>query len=136
MPVHKRKKVEKRRGSKTHGWGSKKKHRGSGNKGGVGMAGTGKRGQSKKPTIIKLYGPEYFGRRGFHRPQLVIKHINAINLEDLKKFNKSDINLTELGYNKLLGKGKIYQKYNIIVNSFSKKAKQSIEKLGGTIKSG
>ena len=66
MPVHKRKKVTKQRGSKTHGWGSMKKHRGAGNRGGRGKAGTGKRADTKKPTIINLFGAKgYFGKKGF-----------------------------------------------------------------------
>jgi large subunit ribosomal protein L15 len=54
MTTHRRKKNVKQRGSKTHGWGSMKKHRGAGNRGGRGKAGTGKRGDQKKPTIINL----------------------------------------------------------------------------------
>jgi len=59
----KRKKVTKQRGSKTHGWGAMKKHRGAGNRGGRGMAGTGKRGDAKKPSIQK--NKKYFGKYGF-----------------------------------------------------------------------
>ena len=59
---------------------------------------------------------------------------NAINLNQLNKFLKTDIDLKKKGYDKLLGKGKVTKKYNIIVKSFSKKAKEKIEKLGGTIK--
>ena len=43
MSVNKTKKVGKYRGSKTHGGGHMKKRRGAGNRGGRGMAGTGKR---------------------------------------------------------------------------------------------
>lgn len=135
MPVHKRKKKVKMRGSKTHGWGSKKKHRGSGNRGGFGMAGTGKRAHHKKPTIIKLYGnlKNYFGKKGFRRPQKIIINENAINIEELEKLPQTEINLESLGYTKLLGKGNPTRKYEIIVKSFSKKAKDKIEKLGGKI---
>ena len=45
------KKVRKFRGSHTHGYGSKKKHRGAGSRGGRGMAGSGKRADQKKPSI-------------------------------------------------------------------------------------
>ena len=41
-----------------------KKRRGAGNRGGRGMAGSGKRADQKKPTILKLYGSSYFGKRG------------------------------------------------------------------------
>ena len=53
MTVNRRKKVVKQRGSHTHGWGSKKKHRGAGNRGGRGMAGSGKRADQRKPSILK-----------------------------------------------------------------------------------
>ena len=66
MVVHKQKKNKRMRGAKTtHGYGAKKKHRGSGNKGGKGMAGSGKRADQKKTMILKVFGNEYFGRHGF-----------------------------------------------------------------------
>ena len=51
MTVNKRKKNSRQRGSHTHGWGAMKKHRGAGNRGGRGAAGSGKRADSKKPSI-------------------------------------------------------------------------------------
>jgi len=136
--IHKRKKVIKYRGSKTHGSGSMKKRRGAGNRGGRGMAGSGKRADQKKPTILKLYGPSYFGKHGFKRPQKTQKKIKAINLNGLeklitKKNLKENINLKELGYDKLLSTGNISKKYNITCKLCSKKVKEKIEKLGGTI---
>ena len=65
MTTNKRKKVVKYRGSHTHGGGAKKKRRGAGHRGGRGMAGSGKRADQKKPTILKLYGNSYFGKKGF-----------------------------------------------------------------------
>jgi len=59
MTVHRRKKNKRMRGAKTtHGYGAKKKHRGSGNKGGKGMAGSGKRADQKKTMILKVFGNE------------------------------------------------------------------------------
>ncbi len=75
------------RGTNSHGWGHKKKHRGKGHRGGVGLSGTGARGDVKKSAVlsnakkivqiisaqkgvkmssIKYSGSEYFGKRGFH----------------------------------------------------------------------
>ena len=140
MVTFKRKKVTKYRGSKTHGGGSMKKRRGAGNRGGRGMAGSGKRADQKKQTILKKYGNAYFGKKGF---KLKKKEVNLINLYELdniienKQIKKEkdiyNINLTELKYTKLLGSGKISNKYNITVNSCSKKAKEKIEKLGGKV---
>jgi len=134
MPVKIRKKNIRQRGSKTHGWGSMKKHRGAGNRGGRGMAGSGKRAKQKKTLILKLYGNNYLGKRGFNRPQKVIKKIKTINISDLKKFKETTLDFKKLGYDKLLGKGTTKTKYNITINSCSKSAKQIIEKAGGSIK--
>lgn len=131
MTFNKRKKNSRQRGLTTHGWGSRKKHRGSGNRGGRGKAGTGKRAAQKKPGIMNVYGPEYFGRRGFNIPQKVKKKVKAINIFDLPEQDK--INLNEMGYDKLLGEGAVKRRYEITVKSFSKSAKEKIEKFGGKI---
>ena len=67
MTVNKRSKNTRQRGHTTHGWGSMKKHRGKGHQGGAGMAGSGKRADSKKPSIWK--DKRYFGKFGFIRSQ-------------------------------------------------------------------
>lgn len=86
MLGNKRSKVSRHRGSNSHGWGHKKKHRGSGHRGGFGLAGTGARGDSRKTSVlsgaksllkqisaqrgvkmssIEKIGNTYFGKRGF-----------------------------------------------------------------------
>jgi large subunit ribosomal protein L15 len=124
------KKGRKYRGSRTHGCGSMKKRRGSGNRGGYGNAGTGKRADHKKFTILKEYGLAYFGKRGFKR-NVTLKPIKAINIADLPATPK--VNLKELGYNKLLGRGTPKLKYEIMVESCSAKAKAKIEKSSGKV---
>ena len=140
MTVLKRKKVRKYRGSHTHGGGSKKKRRGSGNRGGFGMAGTGKRADQKKTSILKEFGNTYFGKKGFVSRNK--KNIKAINLENLEKkylakakkeTDSYHLNLNELGYQKLLGTGKVTKKLIITCLSCSEKAKDKIEKIGGKI---
>jgi len=147
VPVNKRKKNSRQRGSWTHGWGAKKKHRGSGNRGGRGMAGSGKRADQKKPTILKLYGNEYFGRHGFNRTKFINKNLKTINVGELqemlddfsaKKHAKktSDgyfVDLAGLGYSKLLGSGIVNIKLEINVDSASKNAAMKIENAGGKI---
>ena len=147
MTLNKRRKFSRMRGTHTHGWGAKKKHRGAGNRGGRGMAGSGKRADQKKPTILKLYGNEYFGRRGFHRPQQLLKKIKAINLESLqshldkyieKKLITRDkdfyvVDLDKLGYQKLLGGGKLNIKLKVSAQYFSAGAVKKIEDRGGVI---
>jgi large subunit ribosomal protein L15 len=136
MVVNKRKKFSRQRASHTHGWGSKKKHRGAGNRGGRGMAGTGKRGDQIKTLIWK--DKKYFGKHGFKKKGIK-KEIRTINIdyieENLNKFPKQGdiINLKKLGYTKLLGKGNIKTKLNIKVDNASKKAVEKIKKLGGEV---
>ena len=48
----KKSKSHKMRGTNSHGWGHKKKHRGSGHRGGFGLAGTGSRGDSQKSGLM------------------------------------------------------------------------------------
>ena len=147
MPINKQKKAARYRGSHTHGGGAKKKRRGSGNRGGFGMAGTGKRAGQKKPSILTTFGNAYYGKIGFNRPKKVVKKINAINILDLEKKlefyvtqslvkkdkDKYVINLSDLGYNKLLGAGLVTKKLEIKSPRFSKKAKEKIEKAGGSL---
>ncbi|MEM2121573.1 MAG: uL15 family ribosomal protein [Candidatus Woesearchaeota archaeon] len=145
MVRKKRKKVVKLRGSHTHGFGSKKKHRGSGNKGGYGMAGTGKRADQKKPSIWK---ERYFGKRGFKSIKQKKKLFSkAVNIEFLneklpvlvekgiakKENDLYKINLKELGYNKLLSKGTPTVKYFIECEEATEKAIKKIEEKGGKV---
>ena len=147
MAARARRKFSRMRGTHTHGWGAKKKHRGAGHRGGRGMAGSGKRADQKKPTILKLYGNAYFGRHGFNRPQKMVQKIKAINLDNLQ--SKLDsyleqklvikdkefyvVDLDKLGYQKLLGGGKLNIKFKISAQYFSKQAVKKIEEKGGTI---
>lgn len=143
MTVNKRKKNSRQRGSHTHGWGAKKKHRGSGNRGGKGRAGSGKRSDSKKPSN---WNHDYFGKRGFipKGPKIEIK---AMNIKDIEEnFSKLlsqklieekngiySIDLTKFGYNKLLGAGRATKRFIINVPYASQKAIDKIIKAGGKV---
>ncbi len=143
MTVNKRKKNSRQRGSWTHGWGSKKKHRGAGHRGGRGNAGSGKRGDAKKPSFnIK----EYFGKNGFKprkkKPLLTTINISKLELmldyllEQGKIKKEKDlfvVSLTELGFDKLLGTGKVTKKMDITVDFASQKAIAKIESAGGKV---
>ncbi|MEK6903740.1 MAG: uL15 family ribosomal protein [Nanoarchaeota archaeon] len=128
MTVRRRKKVARLRGSGTYGYGIKK-HRGAGNRGGRGRAGM---NNQKKSLTIKLYKGKYYGGHGFVRSTRKVKPVYAINIENLPQ--QQSINLRDMGYTKLLAKGTPKMKHEIIVDAFSKKAKEKIEKAGGTIK--
>ncbi len=144
MTARRQKKNKKMRGSKTHGWGSKKKHRGAGNRGGRGMAGTGKRAGQKKPSILKQYGSTYFGKKGFVKPNRVEektinldyieKHLDELTAKGLiiKENNHYIIDIRKLGYDKLLGKGRIKNKYKV-TGKTSQRAAERIKKAGGLI---
>lgn len=144
MTVNKRKKNDRQRGSKTHGWGAKKKHRGQGNRGGRGMAGTGKRADSKKPSIWK--DKHYFGKHGFvsKTPKLKINPVNINFIEQhLDRFisngliKKEDgfysVELEKLGYNKLLGDGQVSVKFKVKTPYASEKAVDKIKEAGGEV---
>lgn len=143
MVVNKRKKAVRMRGSKTHGWGSMKKHRGAGNRGGRGRAGTGKRGDATKPSFWK---ERYFGKRGFVRKGIkrIVKPINASyfeeNINELlskkiieKQGDFYSIDIAKLGFNKLLGNGKITKKFRINAQFASKSAVEKVKKAGGEV---
>lgn len=145
MTVYKRRKNIRQRGSHTHGWGAKKKHRGAGNRGGRGLAGTGKRADHKKQWAFKIFGTGYFGKRGFISKSR--KRINATTIAYIeKKLNKLldkkiavqekdviTIDFKKTKFNKLLSTGNPTHKYNIIIPYFSSKAKEKIEQVGGSV---
>ncbi|MBW2988968.1 uL15 family ribosomal protein [Candidatus Woesearchaeota archaeon] len=136
MTINKRKKFSRQRGTHTHGWGSKKKHRGAGSRGGRGMAGSGKRGDAMKPRYWK--DKKYFGKHGF-KTKGARKEAKAVNLDlicehpeiFLKEGNLID--LGKLGYGKLLGRGRIDSKLKIKVESASKNAVEKVKKAGGEV---
>jgi large subunit ribosomal protein L15 len=135
-----RKKRKRRRGERTY-HGSHKKWRGGGSRGGRGRAGLHKH----KWSYVAKYEPKYFGKRGFKRPLAVRREIKTINLSELDKIvdklleegkaekenEKIKINLLKIGYEKLLGSGKLTKPLIIESKSFSNKAIEKIEKAGG-----
>jgi large subunit ribosomal protein L15 len=133
MVVRKKKKVRKMRGTRSYGYGSHKKHRGGGSRGGRGKAGMHKH----KWSYTVKYEPDHFGKRGFKRPKAVAKKLKTIGLRGLEKLaaesGKKKIDLTTLGYDKLLGSGRISTGLEVTAKSFSKKAAEKIEAAGGKV---
>ena len=103
------------RGSRYHGRG-KKAGRGAGKRGGRGNAGINKH---RLMTRLK-YMPRHWGMHGFNRHP------------SLRKVNIS-INLGEIGYDKLLGKGRIDRAINITVSKASALAVSKVEAAGGSV---
>ncbi|MEA3379066.1 MAG: uL15 family ribosomal protein [Nanoarchaeota archaeon] len=145
MVIRTKKKVRKYRGSKTHGGGAMKKRRGAGHRGGRGNAGTGKRADQKKPSILKEFGNTYFGKRGFIKKNATA--VKAVTLDYLN--NKADnlvsrnlvkkekgtyvIDLKKIGFDKVLGSGKVTKKFKILANKATPKAAEKLKAAGGSI---
>ena len=135
----KRRKVNRLRGKNTHGWGAKKKHRGSGHKGGVGNAGSGKRADAKKPYFMKI--KRQFGKVGFKSKNPTI--VNPINIKELERMAQAGklakegaawkIDISTLGKNKLLGAGNVTGKFIITAECASAGAVEKIKEKGGQV---
>jgi len=133
MP-HKLRKIRKFRGSRTVGYGRIGQHRDSGSKGHR------KVGRHKHLwSLVVTQEPDYFGKNGFTSPQSLHRHENTINLKKLEEIvqtnqgEKPQINLTALGYTKLLGTGKVTKPLTVQVSSYSKSAAEKIKEAGGEI---
>jgi len=131
MKLKKRKKSRKFRGYRLHGY-SAKKHKGSGNVGGKGMAGSGKRADQKKTLVLNL-PYEYFGKRGeIARKKISKKKKDQINIDDIVRSLKGKEEAEFKDY-KVLSRGEINRAVTIKAKAFSSKAKEKIEKAGGRV---
>jgi len=130
------------RGRRSCGMGARNNYRGKGMQGGKGMAGTGKRAGQKRTWVLK-YAPDYFGKKGFSslKQKSIAKVINLDDLqtkiEHLIKEGKAKkvaegIEITLKGY-KILSRGEVKEKLAVKASSFSEKAKEKIEKAGGSV---
>lgn len=117
------------RGSRYHGRG-KKSGRGAGKRGGRGNAGI-----NKHRLLTRLkYMPRHWGMHGFNRHPSLRKVNISMNLQELQDMTEEDnVNLGELGYDKLLGKGKMNRAMNIVVAKASAHAISKVESAGGTV---
>ncbi len=137
-----KKKKKKNRGSRSHGRGIKS-GRGAGERGGRGKAGIGKH---KWKSTVKD-DPDYFGPKGFTRPQQLIDEDEVINiyqveeiLDDLieegfatQEGSSYEIDLDSAGFDKLLSQGAPTEEMKIKVSDSSTKAKKKIEESGGEL---
>lgn len=142
MPARRRKKAVRYRGSQTHGGGAKKKRRGGGHRGGRGMAGTGKRGDSKKPSI---WATDYFGKKGFKiKNKIPTSAVSIRTIEERlnswisekkaeMKGGSYHIDLGKRGYNKLIGSGKTSKRLHVVVERATEGALESIKAAGGDV---
>jgi len=111
--------------------------RGSGNRGGSGRGGSGKRGRQKKTKFI--LEPR---KKGFFSIYTKMKTVNIGYLNNhadelvksgaAKKENDAIvIDVSALGFDKVLGKGKVDKKLVVKAKSFSKNVADKVVKSGG-----
>jgi large subunit ribosomal protein L15 len=137
-------KSRKQRGSRYCGWGQIGQHRQSGARGGVGGAGKHKHFWIR--TVIEEpshFGHEHhFGHESHNsvNHKIVRKWVDVGQLDSLfarhgsfMENNKAFLDLTSLGYDKILGGGKMQGAISIKVAQFSATAKQKIESAGGEV---
>jgi large subunit ribosomal protein L15 len=130
-------KSRRQRGTRFCGWGQIGQHRASGSRGGVGNAG------KHKHFYIRTVKeePEHFGHEQFHalRKSDVTRWVNLKDLNQLMNYSKATedgkvtLDLNELGYEKLLGAGRVDAVVSIKVKKASKSAKEKITEAGGEV---
>lgn len=96
------------------------------------------------------YDPDHFGRHGFVRQPYPQKLKSTINLGEIEeRFDEfaargvveqegkvSTVDLTKLGYDKLLGGGRIGRPLRILVGEASREAVTKVTKAGGEVAKG
>jgi large subunit ribosomal protein L15 len=136
MVFRRAKKVRKQRGNRQHGWGRiSGGHRSSGQRGGKGKAGL-----TKHHWILTIKNKVWENTHvGFvrHGPAPRIASMKVINLETINQIaSKStekltEFDVTEFGYEKVLGKGKLDYKLTIKAPAFTAHAEEKITAAGG-----
>jgi len=98
-------------------------------------------------TYVVKHEPDYFGKKGFTSPRSLGQKVNVINVGKLdelveslaeeerlkKKGGKVFLDLDELGYEKLLGTGKVTKPILVKVASHSEEAAKKVQESGGQI---
>jgi len=140
MP-HKLRKIRKMRGTRTQGYGQVGQHRKSASKG------RRKVGRHKHLwSYVITYEPDYFKKGGFTSPRSLAKEVNTVNVGELEELAQKiihkektrgktgiTVDLKQLGYSKLLGRGKITKPIHVKVASCSETATRKIEAAGGHV---
>lgn len=139
MP-HDLRRTRKYRGSRYCGWGQVGQHRKSGSRGGKGYAG----GHKHFWIQTVKYNPNRYRRIGFVPPSSLRSLPATINVGELEDLavklmgteamkSGAELDLTEVGVGKLLGRGSISTALKIRVDSASASAKSKLEEAGGSI---
>jgi len=140
---HKLRKIRRFRGSRTCGYGRVGQHRKSGGRGGKGKAG----GHKHFWSYVVKYEPLRFRKIGFKPPVGLFESSVAINVGEIKDLLRKkmspeefispsepiSVNLEEMGFGKLLGRGSIDLPLVVKVPSYTERALRKIEEAGGKI---
>ena len=121
-------------GHRSHGRGNVKNRRGSGNRGGRGMAGIDKH----KWSWAMVYNKNYFGKFGFSRPnkapEMKVAHLYEINQQaHLAKLEKKDSKFHFNFDGKILATGAINVPVEIKAAAWSKNVEKKLKECGGSI---
>lgn len=103
-----------------------KKAKGKGNRGGMGMAGTGKKA-GHKASFLNRYMKDYFGKQGITSRKTARFKGSWINVGDIQSMGVKEL----VFQGKILGDGEIKNAVTVKAESFSKQAKEKIEKARG-----
>lgn len=140
-----RKKNTRQRAGTTHGYGSMKKHRGAGHRGGRGAAGSGKRGDAKKPsywTEKRRYGKHGFSATSPSLPSMNVGHLSSraatLARDGIATQEKGvyTVDLGRLGIKRLLGGGVVHAPLVVTVPFATERAVKKVEAAGGTVNHG
>ncbi|MFX0086856.1 MAG: uL15 family ribosomal protein [Candidatus Hodarchaeota archaeon] len=141
MTVRKRKKVRKQRGSRVYGYGRiSGGHRKSGSRGGKGNAGS--KGHHRIGRIAEMIK----NQKGFTVPKAPSQEY-SVNIGDideqidllmekeiaLKEGSNIKIDVRDLGYTKVMGKGMVKHQFNIHTETVTSRAQEKIEAAGGKV---
>ena len=139
MTVRKKKKVRKRRGSRTYGYGRVSGgHRKGGSRGGKGNAGI------KDHHRIGRISDMIRRKKGFTTPNVPSSNL-SVNIGDIdeqldllltkniaiKEGSVVKIDVAKLGYSKVMGKGFVKHPFHIYAEKITPKALEKIETAGG-----
>ncbi|MGC9152353.1 MAG: uL15 family ribosomal protein [Vulcanisaeta sp.] len=141
-------KARKYRGLRTHGWGRVGQHRKSGSSGGRGNVGYHKH----KWSYVMKYaedssGYPFYGKHGFEQPNTIVAAKLGINVGELDGMldelvskglvqvidGKYVVDLLKLGFNKLLGRGRVTKPMIVRTVWVSRKAEEKVRAAGGSV---
>ncbi|PSH02094.1 MAG: 50S ribosomal protein L15 [Nanohaloarchaea archaeon QH_8_44_6] len=134
------KRRSKKKKSGSHGYGSSKKNRGAGSRGGRGKAGSGKKASHDRMGKEGLKKMGEHGFKPFHENEQNGLNLRDIDqrIEELVEAGLADeedgtfvVNLDDIGYDKVLGTGKLTKDIEIHAENFSDSAKRKIEESDG-----